>query len=139
MSLADRISLSPTASDVSRLNAWFDQKCGESGIEKTLAADLKLCLNEVVANLISYGFKDTLNPSTTVEISLELGCASATVTDNGSYFDIREWQLPKGRDLMTCDPGGFGIALIRERATEIGYTRLGEFNRLTIACKGTSP
>ena len=59
MSLADQISLKPTASDVTRLNTWLDEKFERSRIEKSLAADLKLCLNEAIANLISYGFKDT--------------------------------------------------------------------------------
>lgn len=139
MMLADHISLEPTASDVSRFNAWFDRKCAESGLEKTLGADLKLCINEVLANLISYGFKDTLDPSTTVEISLQPGCASAVVTDNGQPFDIREWQISKNRNLMTDEPGGFGIALIRERATYVDCTRDGELNRLEIVCKGASP
>jgi anti-sigma regulatory factor (Ser/Thr protein kinase) len=139
MSLADRISLGPTASDVSQLNAWFDRKCSESGIEHSLAADLKLCINEVLANLISYGFRETQNPSTRVEIDLRAGLASATIIDNGAYFDIREWQAPKDRDLMTGEPGGFGIPLIKERATQISYSRVGEWNELKIVCAGTSP
>jgi hypothetical protein len=31
-------------------------------------------------------------------------------------------------------PGGFGIALIRERATSIEYARVGAANQLTIVC-----
>lgn len=139
MILSDQICLDPTASEVSRLNSWFDQRCAESGIERTLGADLKLCINEVVANLISYGLKDTLNPSTMVEINLQPGCASATITDNGSFFDIREWQVPKDRDLMTGEPGGFGIALIKESATGISYTRIGEWNQLKIVCERANP
>jgi anti-sigma regulatory factor (Ser/Thr protein kinase) len=124
---------------VSQLNAWFDRKCSESGVEPSLAADLKLCINEILANLISYGFKDTANPLATVEIDLRPGLASATITDNGSCFDIREWQVPKERDLMTGEPGGFGIPLTKERATDISYARIGEWNKLKIVCAGTSP
>ncbi len=135
----DRISLNPTASDVARFNTWFDQKCIESGIESSLAADLKLCLNEVLANLISYGFKDTADPKTIVEIKLEPGRAAATVADNGSYFDMRTWQVPKDRDLMTGEPGGFGIALITERATRLFSTRVGDLNHLVVVCEGSTP
>ena len=139
MNPESRISLNPTASDVARFNTWFDRKCLESGIESNLGADLKLCLNEVLANLISYGFKDTPDPTTIVEIKLQPGRASATVTDNGSYFDIRRWQVLKDRDLMTGEPGGFGIALINERATRFFCTRIGELNHLVIVCEGTTP
>lgn len=136
MSSRDQIGLSPSGSEVSRLNAWFDHRCIASGIERDLCTDLKLCINEVMANLISYGFKDTPEPWTIVEIDLVPGCASATITDNGAYFDMRAWQVPKDRDLMLGEPGGFGIALIRDRASEIAYSRNGEWNQLRIACRG---
>ena len=139
MNSENRISLNPTASDVARFNTWFDLKCVESAIESNLAADLKLCLNEVLANLISYGFKDTAEPTAIVEIKLEPGCAAATVTDNGSYFDMRSWQVPRDRDLMTGEPGGFGIALINERATRLFSTRVGELNHLVVVCEGSTP
>ena len=139
MDLSDRITLRPSALEVVRMNAWLDQKFAESGVDRTLAADLKLCLNEIVANLISYGFRDVADPLTFVEIKLEPGCASATVTDNGAYFDIRQWESPKGRDLMTAEPGGFGIDLIKERASRIHYMRIGGLNRLEIVCGAASP
>jgi anti-sigma regulatory factor (Ser/Thr protein kinase) len=139
MILADQIRLTPTAAEVSRLNTWFDQKCAERGIEKTLAADLKLCINEVLANLISYGLKDTANPWVVVKIRFQTGYASAKIIDNGRYFDLREWELPKDRDLMTGEPGGFGIALIKERARKISYSRFCGLNRLKIVCKTASP
>ena len=106
MRAADRISLSPTASEVSRFNTWFDQKCADRGTGKTLAADLKLCINEVLANAISYGFKNTANPWVTVRIKLDKRRVSATIIDNGTYFDLRVWQAPKDRDLTTGEPGG---------------------------------
>jgi len=134
MSSVAEISLKPTPADVSHFNAWFDRKCAESGIEGTLCADLKLCLNEALVNLISYGFEKTPDPWIRVEIALEPGTAAAVVTDNGRYFDIRFWPVPKDRDLMTAEPGGYGIGLIRERATRIAYTHEGEINRLSILC-----
>lgn len=137
MSPTDQISLKPTAWDVTRLNAWLDEHFARSGIEKSLGADLKLCLNEVMANLISYGFKDIAEPSALVKITLRAGHASATIADNGAYFDIREWNPPKDRDLLMGDPGGFGIALIKERASRIDYRREGDRNLLEIVCKPT--
>jgi anti-sigma regulatory factor (Ser/Thr protein kinase) len=113
MRAADRISLSATASEVSRFNTWFDQKCADRGTGKALAADLKLCINEVLANAISYGFKNTANPWVTVRIKLDKRRVSATIIDNGTYFDLRVWQAPKDRDLTTGEPVGFGIAVIK--------------------------
>lgn len=138
MTLADQISLKPTALEVRRLNKWLDEKLVDSGVEKSLGDDLKLCLNEVLANLIAYGFRHTAEPFTLVQVRLEPGRASATVYDNGDRFDIREWQTPKDRDLRTAEPGGFGVALIKERASSIEYMREGELNRLDIVCESST-
>ncbi len=135
MNSDSRISLTPTASDVARFNLWLDAKYAESGIEKQLAADLKLCLNEVLANLINYGFKDTPDPLTVVALDLKPGRASATVTDNGVYFDIRKREPAGDRDLMTGDAGGFGIMLVKERASKVFYTRIGDLNHLIVVCE----
>jgi anti-sigma regulatory factor (Ser/Thr protein kinase) len=136
---ADRISLTPTPSEVSRFNAWFDQKCIDSGIGERLGADLKLCINEVLGNAISYGFKGTKNPWMTVRIELGTRRASATIIDNGAYFDLRNWQVSKDRDLTTAEPGGFGIALIKERASELHYRRFCKRNHLKIVCRAAAP
>jgi anti-sigma regulatory factor (Ser/Thr protein kinase) len=139
MRAADRISLTPTASEVSRFNTWFDQRCAERGISKTLAADLKLCINEVLANAISYGFKKTASPWVKIRIRLDKHHASATIIDNGAYFDLPRWQVPKDRDLTTGEPGGFGIALIKERASQIRYSRFCGRNHLRIVCAEPGP
>jgi anti-sigma regulatory factor (Ser/Thr protein kinase) len=137
--LADRISLTPTASEVARFNAWFDEWCSESGLDDTLRADLKLCINEVLANLISHGFKSTKRPWIEIRLDLRPDRATARIIDNGAFFDLRRWQPPKDRDLATAAPGGFGIALTRERASKIRYARICGLNRLKIVCSKATP
>lgn len=132
MSLPDFIRISPTAAEVSRMNVWLDEKLASSGVERRLGADLKLCLNEIVANLIFYAFADVATPEVFIEISLRPGRVSATVLDNGAHFDLRDWSIRQDRDLLTGELGGFGIPLIRERASRIAYERSGDLNRLEI-------
>ncbi len=135
MNLKKAIGLGPTATDVARFNAWFDLQCAASGLDRTLAADLKLCINEVLANLISYGFNDTGAPLMAVEIDLEPSRGVAKIIDSGMFFDLRDWPLvAKDRDLMTGPPGGFGIALIKERASRTSFARIGDLNEFEIVC-----
>jgi hypothetical protein len=35
---------------------------------------------------------------------------------------------------MSGEPGGFGLGLIRERASRVDYSRDGDLNRLDIVC-----
>jgi len=139
MNLEGTIGFTPTPSDVTRFNEWFDEKCIESGIEHVIAADLKLCINEVLSNLISYGLTDNPRPAAVVEIDLKPGTARAIVTDNGVPFSITEWQAPATRDLLNDEPGGFGIALIKAYATRLSYARIGACNRLEIVCEAPKP
>jgi anti-sigma regulatory factor (Ser/Thr protein kinase) len=135
----DRISLTPTASEVALFNTWFDERCAESGLDGTLRADLKLCLNEVLANLISYAFKSTPRPWIQIRLDLRPHRAVARIIDNGAYFDLRTWQPQEDRDLATAAPGGFGIALTKERASKIRYARFFGLNRLKIVCAKATP
>ena len=57
------------------------------------------------------------------------------MTDNGAYFDAREFESPGDRDLLNCEPGGFGISLIKERASRLFYTRISDLNHLVIVCE----
>jgi phosphoserine phosphatase RsbU/P len=137
MTLRDRIDLEPVASEVMRLNQWLDAAFARGGVGPSIAADLKLCINEVFANLISYAFGDTVHPEIAVEIELQPHLATAVISDNGAYFDLRTWPAAqKPTSLTDAREGGFGIALIRDRATRIDYDRVGAINRLRITCAG---
>ena len=140
MTVRDSIALQPVVSDVVRLNQWLDAAFLRCEFNTSLAADLKLCINEVFANLISYAFKDTAHPEIAVEIELQREQAIAVISDNGAYFDLRTWPTAeKPTSLLTAREGGFGIALIRDRATHIDYRCIAGTNRLRISCAGAQP
>jgi anti-sigma regulatory factor (Ser/Thr protein kinase) len=133
-----RLALQPTVSEVVRLNAWLDAAFAQGATSASIAADLKLCLNEVVANLIGYAFAETTDPHISVAIDLEADIARAEVIDNGVCFDLRAWPAPgKPEDIMSAPVGGYGILLIRDRASSIEYERIDGTNRLRITCSGS--
>ena len=140
MTFRDSIALEPFASDVVRLNQWLDAAFLRCDVNPSIAADLKLCINEVFANLVSYAFQDTADPQIAVEIELQRELATTVIADNGPYFDLRTWpSLEKPTSLLTAREGGFGIGLIRDCATRIDYERVGATNRLRITCAGSRP
>jgi anti-sigma regulatory factor (Ser/Thr protein kinase) len=140
MTWKGRLAVKPIVSDVTRMNDWLDAAFAQSATNSLIAADLKLCLNEIVVNLISYAFAETPDPQITVEIDLGVHVAKAEVCDNGIYFDLRDWPQPtKPKDVMSAPIGGYGILLIRDRASSIEYERVNGINRLRITCSGRGP
>jgi serine/threonine-protein kinase RsbW len=120
---------------VTRMNRWLDDAFVEAGTAAPVADDLKLCLNEAVANAMLYGFRDTVAPEIDIEIGLGRASASAVLTDNGKPFNPLDWpQRPKLTRLEDATIGGFGIQLIRQTATSVDYDRIDGRNRLSVIC-----
>lgn len=135
MTFRERLQLEPKASEVEKLNDWLDTSLLTAGTHKQVAADLKLCINEAVANLISYAFVSTKNAVIVVEITLDAQSAKGVIFDNGSSFQLNTWpELKKPQTIGETKPGGFGLGLIKERARSIDYESTGILNKLTIVC-----
>ena len=97
---------------------------------------MRLCLDEVVTNVVSYAFDGIPDPALTVELEVGPEVLTAVVVDNGRAFDPLGHPLaPRLSDLETAPIGGFGIRLLRETASALRYERLGGRNRLTITCR----
>ena len=133
--LVRQLSLGPEVAEIARLNDWLDQACIDSGIAREIADDLKLCLNEAVANTMLYAFDQEPNPRIRVEIEINERCASAVLTDNGRAFDPLALPAPPmPTDLATAQVGGFGVQLIRDSSSSVEYERRDGLNRLHIVC-----
>lgn len=135
MTLTQRLQIEPHTAEVQRLNSWLDASLQAAGTQSQTANDLKLCINEAIANLISYAFGGIKSPIIVVELALDTNSAKAVLFDNGASFDLKNWPEPdKPKSLKDLKPGGFGISLIRERARKLVYETTGSLNKLTIEC-----
>ncbi|MCW5697734.1 MAG: ATP-binding protein [Bauldia sp.] len=130
-----RLTLAPEISEATRLNAWLDEVFADAAVPAGVAEDLRLCLNEAVANVILYAFQPEDDPRIEVEFSGNERSAAAVVIDNGREFNPLEREArDKLTDLEHDVAGGFGVQLIRQTASALGYERVGNENRLRIVC-----
>lgn len=128
-----RIDLRCELAEVSRLNAWLAERFREAALPDKTAGDIKLCLNEMAANAISYGFPDGGAAEISVDLDIGKDKAVATLVDNGIAFDpLAAPGAGKITDLETAQIGGFGIMLTRQAASSIRYERTEGRNRLTM-------
>lgn len=129
------LALGTDPSEVTRLNAWLDDAFAKAGLVEPLRNDMKLCLNEAVANVMLYAFADQPDPAIRVAIAVEADAVEAELFDNGTPFNpLDRPKKAKYTDIDSAVPGGFGIQLIRETASHTEYRRDGEWNRLHLVC-----
>jgi serine/threonine-protein kinase RsbW len=132
-----RIALAPALSEVARLNAWLGEVAAEAEAPPAVVADMKLCLNEAVANVISYAFDGVAEPACELVLRAEGGGLVAELADNGVPVRShrRRGGAAAGGSLDAAGIGGFGIKLMRETAAELSYRRAAGWNRLRIVCR----
>lgn len=130
------IALPPTPEALSTLNAWYADQIASADLPPRVVGDMKLCLNELVTNVISYAFRDQPAPQLSVTLHLAAPEIRAEIVDNGLPFDpLAVPEAPPLDDLETAPIGGFGIKLVRETARALRYERVEGENRLSFTCR----
>ena len=133
--MAARLQLDADLAEVARLNGWLAGIVAAAGVPKAAAEAVKLCLNELVANEILYGYPDGRAGRIEVSVAPEAGALRVTLEDDGIAFDPLAAPVSAPLDGLADDRiGGFGIKLFREAARSAAYERSEGRNRLTFTC-----
>lgn len=138
MVIAASLRLTRESAGIERLNDLLREVFARAGTVRSVSDDLKLCLNEAVANVMAHG-------QTAVSANLRIDVhfiaaetrATAYVDDNCVHFDPLKYPLTAPMNgLRHARIGGFGIALIRATASSLRWQALGENgNRFSITCE----
>jgi anti-sigma regulatory factor (Ser/Thr protein kinase) len=100
--------------------------------EETLF-QVRLVLEEVLMNVISYGAGSGAVLHVQLNMAHEDGTLSMEIADNGIAFDPLQLPAPDLDAEIDDRPiGGLGIFLVRELMDSVTYRRDGDWNRLTV-------
>lgn len=127
------LQLPATLGSLESLEEFVLQPAEDFGASSALLDDIKLVLEEVLVNIVSYGY-----PESGGDIRVEW-----TFEENGEYrVRVRDWGVPFNpleapspdleTDFAERDVGGLGILLVRRLAHEVGYERSGGCNVLNL-------
>jgi serine/threonine-protein kinase RsbW len=117
------------------MNEWLADVFAVGHAPDAVAQAAKLCLNELVANAILYGYPGGDTGRIEVTVDLADGALRVSVEDDGVPFD--PLSAPEAAPMTGLDDariGGFGIKLFRESAHSARYERSGGRNRLSFVC-----
>ena len=94
---------------------------------------VRLVLEEVLMNVISYGAGEGAVPHVQLNMAQKDGTLSMEIADNGIAFDPLQLPAPDLHAEIDDRPiGGLGIFLVRELMDSVTYRRDGEWNRLRV-------
>ena len=111
----------------------LEEISGEWNIPMKIALNLNLVLEELVTNIIFYGYEDKDEHEININLSYKNNTIKVQIEDDGRQFD--PLQVPEPDIEKTVEDrkiGGLGIHFVRTIMDDVNYLRLGNKNRLTM-------
>jgi serine/threonine-protein kinase RsbW len=125
------ITIANRASELKRVAALADELAAANGLPPDAVADLQVALDEVLTNIIKYGYSDAAAHEITVRLSVEDDAILGEVEDDGRFFDPLAMPGPDlAAPLRERRAGGVGIHFVRRLMSEVSYRRVAAGNRL---------
>lgn len=131
--MQQEILLTNQLSDLERLLDTAEVFLEQCGVPMPLQFKIKLALDEIFTNIVSYGYPQHQQDTVKVTLSVEDDMCTACLEDGGVAFDpLNEAKAPD--TTLSADErpiGGLGIHLVKKLSQSINYKRLNERNILT--------
>jgi anti-sigma regulatory factor (Ser/Thr protein kinase) len=128
------ITLENRLEEIRRLADRVDAFCRESGIAPEHAFNLNLALDELITNVILYGYEDEDEHQIRIGLSWNDRELVAELVDDGRPFDPLTQSPEPQLEIPLEDRkiGGLGLHLVRTLMDEVRYRRDGLNNRLEL-------
>jgi anti-sigma regulatory factor (Ser/Thr protein kinase) len=125
------IRLKNSFGELKRLKEALHEYCEFRELPSNVVFALTLSLDEVVTNVISYGYDDRDEHHIDVTLRSGQGMIEITVVDDGKPFNPLEFMTPDLKCPIDERPiGGLGIYLVKTYMNELEYKRVGVKNCL---------
>ncbi|MDR3536790.1 MAG: ATP-binding protein [Acetobacteraceae bacterium] len=119
---------------LSRLGTWVDQVSTALVLAPVADYALRLCLEEAVANIVMHGGPADGAAWVAVGLSADSTTLQVTIEDTCPAFDPASGRTPQPAQDR---PGGHGIRLMRQYASDVSYRRMDGTNQLILVIART--
>lgn len=129
------ITLQNTVHDAAAMAARIEQFALENGLSRRVAFHLSLVLDELVTNVVSYGYIDENKHDINIRLDLGEGGVHIRMEDDAGAFNPLEAPIPDlGLEIerRRAPYGGLGIHLVRNLVDSIEYERKDDKNILKL-------
>lgn len=127
--------LAAESAELDRLHQAVDAFAAAAVLPADAAFHIQLALDELVTNIINYGFSGggrpgVATPSIRIHATVADACVRLTLRDNGAAFDpFTEAPEPDLEAPLAERPiGGLGVYLVKQLMDQVSYRRDGADN-----------
>lgn len=133
---AHRLTLANELAELRRMSEWLVRAARDCGLPPARIADLDVCANEAVANIISYAYDDPGQHAIHLRLARGGDAVTLVIEDDGRPFDPLSAALaPAPASLAEASIGGLGLRLIRGMMDHCEYRRQGGSNFLSFTAR----
>ena len=134
--LTETLLIKNDVHEVAKLSAFIKSVMEQLNIEKSLARQLRLAVEEAVVNVIDYAYPGGQEGDIEVRMMSDDERLKAVIIDSGVAFDptVKE-RADTSLSAEDRQIGGLGILLVREMMDSINYERIDGQNFLTLIKK----
>lgn len=131
--LAETVVVRDGSRDLEAVDAILDRLAERAGMTPDTMSQIRIVCDEVLANVLAYGFRDEAEHDITVSVEMAERRLVLTVSDDGVPFDPMAVSPPDtSQPLEQRSVGGLGIHLVRHLVDQMTYERRGDRNVLTL-------
>lgn len=134
------IRLKNELTEIRRVAGESGQFCERAGIEKQESLKIRLILEELIVNIISYGYSDDKEHEIVIKLQAENNSIKITIEDDAAPFHPFEAEEPDLHlPLEEREPGGHGIHLVKNFSESLSYETKDGINTTTITFVPETP
>ena len=128
------LSAATNLAEIERINTEFTQFAKERGLAAGIGQKVCIVFDDLLNNIISYGFSDDEDHQIDIDISVTSEQLVITVADDGVPFNPFDRVGPDtSLSLEERDIGGLGVLLVTELMDQCSYQRRRDRNVVTLA------
>ena len=111
----------------------LDEFAARRAWPETALFQVRLVLEEIMMNVISYGSDGADIPHVRLHLAQQGAALSMEIADDGVAFDPLQAPAPDlDADIDDRPIGGLGVFLVRELMDSVAYRREADWNRLSV-------
>ncbi|RLC50417.1 MAG: ATP-binding protein [Candidatus Cloacimonadota bacterium] len=119
-----KIKIKNNLEELNKLTNIIEGFCAENDIGMKITFQLNLIFEEIISNIVSYGYNDKSSHDIMVELDLKDDLLTCVISDDGISFDPLIVEKPKlDEGVEERKIGGLGIHFVKSMINDISYKR----------------